>query len=78
DPANVGKIKSWARNFWEALHPYSMGGAYINFMMEEGEERIRGSYGDTYEQLAKIKAKYDPENFFHINQNIKPQKNNIS
>ena len=72
DPANMGKIKSWARNFWEALHPYSMGGAYINFMMEEGEERIRGSYGDTYGRLDKIKAKYDPENFFHVNQNIKP------
>jgi FAD/FMN-containing dehydrogenase len=66
------KIKTWARNYWEALHPHTLGGSYINFMMEEGQERIEASYGESYKLLQKIKSKYDPENFFHVNQNIKP------
>jgi hypothetical protein len=73
DPANADHITAWARNYWEALHPYGSGGAYVNFMMDgEGEERIRASYGENYEQLARLKAKYDPENFFRVNQNIRP------
>jgi hypothetical protein len=73
DPANKDRITHWARNYWEALHPYGTGGAYVNFMMEdEGEDRIRATYGQNYERLAKIKAKYDPDNFFRVNQNIKP------
>jgi FAD/FMN-containing dehydrogenase len=73
DPANKDRITAWARNYWEALHPYGAGGAYVNFMMEgEGEDRIRGTYRDNYERLAQIKAKYDPENFFRVNQNIRP------
>lgn len=72
DPANVYKIKNWARDYWQALHPHTMGGAYINFLMEEGQERIKATYGDNYDQLQKVKAKYDPDNFFHVNQNIKP------
>lgn len=67
------KITDWARNYWSDLHPYSLGGAYVNFLMEEGEERIKASYGDHYKKLAQIKAKYDPENLFRVNQNIKPQ-----
>ena len=74
DPANKDRITSWARNYWEALHPYGAGGAYVNFMMEEGEDRIRATYGDNYERLAAIKAKYDPDNFFRVNQNIRPEK----
>ncbi|MDB5011393.1 MAG: FAD-binding oxidoreductase, partial [Mucilaginibacter sp.] len=58
--------------YWEALHPYSAGGAYVNFMMEEGEDRIKATYGDNYEKLASIKAKYDAANLFRVNQNIKP------
>ena len=72
DPANKEKITTWTKQYWEALHPYSAGGAYINFMMDEGEERVKATYGDNYERLVKIKNKYDPDNFFHINQNIKP------
>ncbi len=73
DPANADHITAWARNYWEALHPYGSGGAYVNFMMEgEGEERIRASYGENYDQLARLKTKYDPENFFRVNQNIRP------
>ena len=72
DPANNGKITNWAKNYWEALHPYSAGGAYVNFMMEEGEDRVKATYGDNYEKLAAIKTKYDPNNLFRVNQNIKP------
>jgi FAD/FMN-containing dehydrogenase len=73
DPANNDKISKWAKDYWEALHPYSAGGAYVNFMMEEGEDRIKATYGDNYERLAAIKAKYDPDNLFRVNQNIKPK-----
>jgi FAD/FMN-containing dehydrogenase len=73
DPANRDKIISWARDYWDAQHPYSAGGAYINFMMDEGEDRIKATYGDNYKKLAAIKAKYDPNNLFRVNQNIKPQ-----
>lgn len=67
------KISSWAKDYWEALHPYSLGGAYINMMMEEGEDRIKASYGDNYKRLTQIKATYDPGNLFRVNQNIKPE-----
>jgi FAD/FMN-containing dehydrogenase len=72
DPANKEKISVWARDYWSDLHPYSAGGAYVNFMMEEGEDRIRATYGKNYARLAKIKKKYDPANLFRVNQNIKP------
>ncbi len=74
DPANQNRIIEWARQYWDALHPYSAGGAYVNFMMEEGDDRIRATYRENYERLAEIKAKYDPTNFFRVNQNIKPEK----
>jgi len=74
DPANKDRITAWAKSYYDALHPYGAGGAYVNFMMEEGEDRIRATYGDNYDRLAAIKAKYDPENFFRVNQNIKPAK----
>ncbi|MEP7372900.1 MAG: FAD-binding protein [Chitinophagaceae bacterium] len=73
DPANKDKIISWARDYWDAHHLYSAGGAYINFMMDEGEDRIKATYGDNYKKLAEIKSKYDPNNLFRVNQNIKPQ-----
>ncbi len=72
DPANAGKITEWCKNYYDALHPYSAGGAYINFMMDEGQERIQASFRDNYGRLAAIKKKYDPTNFFRVNQNIKP------
>lgn len=73
DPANKEKIINWAKDYWNALHPFSAGGAYVNFMMDEGEERIAATYGDNYKRLMEIKAKYDPHNLFRVNQNIKPQ-----
>jgi FAD/FMN-containing dehydrogenase len=72
DPANKEKITKWARDYFDALHPYSAGGAYVNFMMDEGEERVRATYGDNYRRLSEIKQKYDPQNLFRVNQNIKP------
>lgn len=73
DPARNPDLISWAQAYWEALHPYSAGGAYINMIMDEGEDRVRASYRDNYDRLSAIKAKYDPDNFFRINQNIKPR-----
>lgn len=73
DSTDNDKLVAWARETWEALHPYSAGGAYVNFMMEEGSDRVHASYRDNYERLAQIKAKYDPGNLFRMNQNIKPQ-----
>jgi len=72
DPANNERTIAWTKEYWEALHPYSAGGAYVNMMMDEGQDRVKAAYRDNYERLAKIKAKYDPTNLFHVNQNIKP------
>ena len=72
DPANAGLITQWARDYYQELHPTSAGGGYINFMMSEGQERIRASYRGNYDRLARIKHRYDPDNTFHINQNIQP------
>jgi FAD/FMN-containing dehydrogenase len=73
DPANVSAIRRWSIDYHEALHPYSAGGAYVNMMMEEGQERVRASYRDNYDRLARVKATYDPDNAFRVNQNIQPK-----
>ncbi len=72
DPANRERIIDWARAYYDALHPFGAGGAYVNFMMEEGVDRIQATYRGNYDRLAAIKAKYDPGNFFRVNQNIRP------
>lgn len=72
DPSNNKKITKWAKDYYNALHPFSAGGAYINFMMDEGPERVKASYKDNYDRLVKIKSKYDSKNLFRVNQNIKP------
>lgn len=72
DPANTEKISRWTVDYFDALHPYSAGGAYVNMMMDEGEERVRASYRGNYDRLARIKSVYDPGNVFRVNQNIKP------
>lgn len=72
DPANAQLLKQWTADYWNATHPYSAGGAYINFMMDEGQERVQATYGPNYRRLTEVKAQYDPNNVFHINQNIKP------
>lgn len=73
DPANAEKITKWAKEYQQALHPYSSGGAYTNFMMNEGQDRVKASYGKNYERLVDIKTKYDPGNLFRMNQNIRPR-----
>jgi hypothetical protein len=72
DPAKADLLKSWVVDYWDATHPYSAGGAYINFMMDEGDERVQASYRGNYERLAQAKKRYDPGNLFRVNQNIRP------
>ena len=72
DPAKAEEIRRWSVGYFEALHPYSAGGAYVNMMMDEGQERVRASYRDNYDRLARVKARYDPGNLFRVNQNIEP------
>jgi hypothetical protein len=72
DPADKERIISWAREYWEAVHPFSAGGAYINFIMEEGQDQIAATYREGYARLSGIKARYDPTNRFRVNQNIPP------
>ncbi|AFY75432.1 FAD/FMN-dependent dehydrogenase (plasmid) [Synechococcus sp. PCC 7502] len=62
----------WAREFFQVSAPYASAGAYVNFMTEEEGERIAAAYGSNYDRLVQIKRRYDPENIFHLNQNIKP------
>jgi FAD/FMN-containing dehydrogenase len=72
DPAKASELRDWTIGYHEALHPFSAGGAYVNFMMEEGQERVRATYGPNYERLTQVKAAYDPDNVFRVNQNIVP------
>jgi hypothetical protein len=72
DPANAERITDWARRYWRELHPYSAGGAYVNFMMQEGADRVKATYRDNYDRLVAVKTKYDPQNLFRVNQNINP------
>jgi hypothetical protein len=71
-PDTAGAITAWAKEYWQAIHPYNAERAYVNFMMEEGHDRIRATYGENYDRLAAIKKQYDPTNFFRVNQNIRP------
>ena len=71
DPANREAITSWTKDYFEALHPTSAGGAYVNFLMDEGQDRVKASDRDNYARLAQVKRRYDPHNVFHINQNIR-------
>jgi FAD/FMN-containing dehydrogenase len=72
DPAQSEANIAWARAFADALKPHSSGGYFLNFLDQEGDDTIRAAFGPNYARLAKIKAKYDPTNFFRLNQNIKP------
>ena len=72
DPRNAESITAWASEYWEAQRPNSESGAYVNFMMDEGEDRVRATYGANYGRLATIKKIYDPTNLFRVNQNIMP------
>ena len=71
-PANAERITEETKEYWAASHPYSAGGAYVNFMMDEGQERIKATYGNNFEKLVATKNEYDPINLFRVNQNIRP------
>jgi FAD/FMN-containing dehydrogenase len=65
--------RQWVRNFWSALEPHHTSGVYVNFLMNEGEERVREAYGaQKYDRLKALKRRYDPDNLFRLNQNISP------
>ncbi len=71
-PKDSRRSDEWARAYWSALAPYHTS-VYVNFLMEEGEDRIRQAYGaEKYDRLKALKRKYDPTNFFRLNQNIAP------
>jgi FAD/FMN-containing dehydrogenase len=73
DPADNEANTKWVRDYWSAIHPYSgTDGGYVNFMGDDDQDRVEANYGGNYERLSKIKAKYDPDNLFHLNQNIQP------
>jgi FAD/FMN-containing dehydrogenase len=75
DPARAEEIRTWTVDYWEALHPHSAGGSYVNMLGEgEGHDRVRATYGANYGRLAEIKGRYDPDNLFRTNQNIPPAK----
>ena len=71
-PAHADRLRDWVNDYWKAVHPHSAGAAYVNFLMDEGTDRIRATYGANYERLARIKARFDPDNVFRLNQNIEP------
>jgi hypothetical protein len=73
NPQNAGPVTRWTKAYWEAVHPFDLGGAYPNFMMDdEGDARLKATYGGNYARLAAVKTKYDSANVFRVNQNIKP------
>jgi FAD/FMN-containing dehydrogenase len=73
DSKKAEALKAWGRGYWKAVHPYNLGGAYVNFMMDdESEDRLQATYGENFARLAQIKAEYDPKNLFRVNQNIEP------
>jgi FAD/FMN-containing dehydrogenase len=78
DPEEDATHIRWARELWEAMRPFSTGGVYANNLGEEGTERIAAAYGENYARLIALKNKYDPTNFFRLNQNIKPATEPIS
>jgi FAD/FMN-containing dehydrogenase len=73
DP-NAEEHTSWVRTAWQAMRPHSTGGVYVNFLTEEeGEDRVREAYRDNFARLSSVKAKYDPDNVFRSNKNVRPQ-----
>ncbi len=68
DEANIG----WVRDYSDAVAPHSQEGGYVNFMDEDDDNRVKANYGANYERLVEVKRKYDPDNVFHVNQNIRP------
>ena len=75
DPADNEACTRWVRDYYAAIHPHSGSeGGYINFMSGDDDHRAADNYGANYERLSAVKASYDPDNLFHVNQNIAPAK----
>ena len=72
DPADNEKNTKWVKDYYKALEPHSLSGGYVNFMAGDDQGRIKANYKGNYERLVDVKRKYDPDNLFHLNQNIKP------
>lgn len=72
DPSDTASGIEWARECWESMQPFVERGNYVNDLGDEGEQRVRESYGQNYDPLLDLKNKYDPTNFFRLNQNIRP------
>ena len=73
DPADTDKNIHWTRELWDAMQPFFADAVYVNYLGDEGEDRVRQAYPEAkYERLVELKTKYDPTNLFRINQNIKP------
>ena len=73
DPADTDANMQWTREFWDAMQPFLAGSVYVNYLGDEGEDRVRAAYSPAkYERLVALKTKYDPTNLFRLNQNIKP------
>jgi hypothetical protein len=73
DVAEGDRHTGWARDLWDALKPYSSGGQVLTLTSDLGEETMRAGFGGNYARLVELKTKYDPTNFFSLNQNIKPR-----
>ena len=77
DPLESDAHVRWTREFWAAVRPLSTGGAFLNFLGEEGADGIRAAFPpEKYARLVALKDKYDPTNFFRLNQNVKPTVHN--
>jgi hypothetical protein len=72
EPADNAANIRWVRDYYDAIAPHSAEGGYVNFMAEDDQERVRANYRDNYDRLVGVKKRYDPENLFHLNQNIAP------
>jgi hypothetical protein len=72
DDSEREKSTRWVLDFFAALKPHSTGAVYVNDLENEGDDRVRAAYGEKYDRLAALKHKYDPDNFFRVNQNVKP------
>ena len=73
DPAQTDEGIAWARGTYDALRPHMAEGAYVNYLDDDDQNRVRAAYGPNYKRLRDLKQRYDPENLFHLNQNIPPK-----
>ena len=72
DAADNAKNTEWVKGYYQALEPHSESGGYVNFMADDDQGRVEDNYKGNYDRLTGIKKRYDPDNLFHLNQNIQP------